>query len=286
MGATVVLKLDAARGARLKVALEEAGFAEHPTAYADFGFKGEGVTAVRYTSGKFVVQGKDAKAFVDKWLPDLAEKPPQMAEAMIGGDESGKGDYFGPLVTAACALTPEILQFLDEVPLRDSKTLSTRDISEAAETLRRVLPHEIVVIGPRKYNQLYESFGNLNRLLAWAHATAIRKVVEKSGVKKVLLDKFCDESVVRRALGETAATLDFRMEVRAESSCPAVAAASILARDAFVRSLRALEREFDCKLPLGAGPPVIKALQALVATKGRGILPDVAKTHFKTGESA
>lgn len=282
-GSTQVLVVDAAASRRLKAALTEAGFADHPTPHADFGFKGEGVTVVRYASGKLVVQGKDSRDFVAKWLPESAPKAPVLEAAMIGADESGKGDYFGPVVCAACALEPEVLQFLDEVPLKDSKTLSARDISEAADTLRRVLKHEIVVIGPRKYNELYDKFGNLNRLLAWAHATAIKKVVAASGVKRILLDKFCDQSVVERALGEARAGLDFRMEVRAESN-PAVAAASILARDAFVRSLKKLEREFDCKLPLGAGAPVVKALQALVASKGRAILPDVAKLHFKTTE--
>jgi ribonuclease HIII len=280
---TQVLQLEAAASKRLRLALAEAGFAEHPTPYADFGFKGEGVTVVKYSSGKLVIQGKDARDFVAKWIPEHAPKNAELAESMIGCDESGKGDYFGPLVAAACALEPDVAKFLDEVPLRDSKTLSARDVSEAAETLRRVLKYEIVVIGPRKYNELYAKFGNLNRLLAWAHATAIKKVVEKTGVKKILLDKFCDQGVVERALGESLTGLDFKMEVRAESN-PAVAAASILARDAFVRSLKKLEREFDCKLPLGAGAPVTKALQALVADKGKAILPDVAKIHFKTSD--
>jgi ribonuclease HIII len=278
---TQVLKLDATAARRLKAALAEAGFADHPTPYADFGFKGEGVTVVLYSSGKLVIQGKDSGEFLAKWMPEHAPKAPVLAEALIGADESGKGDYFGPLVAAACALEPDVARFLDEVPLRDSKTLSARDVAEGAETLRRVLKYEIVIINPRKYNELYDKFGNLNRLLAWAHATAIRKVVEKTGIKKILLDKFCDQGVVERALGASLVGLDFRMEVRAEAN-PAVAAASILARDAFVRSLKKLEREFDCKLPLGAGPPVTKALQALVADKGRAVLLDVAKLHFKT----
>lgn len=283
-GSTLVMQLDAAAGRKLRLALEAAGFASHEVPYADFGFKGEGVSVVKYSSGKVVIQGKESKEFVGRYLAEHAPKPPSLPEPLVGADESGKGDYFGPLVAAACAVDPEVLKFLDETPIADSKTMSARDISEAAETLRRVLPHEIVVIGPRKYNELYEKFGNLNRLLAWAHATAIKKVVEKSGVKKVLLDKFCDQSVVERALGEARVGLDFKMETKAESN-PAVAAASILARDAFVRSLKKLEREFDCKLPPGAGDPTLKALKVLVAAKGRGVLMDVAKLHFKTTES-
>jgi ribonuclease HIII len=286
-GTTTVVQLDAARAKKLRAELTEAGFAAvDPPAYADFAFKGEGVSVVRYSSGKLVVQGKESREFLAKWLGEAAPKRAEFAEALIGADESGKGDYFGPLVVAACALDPEVYRFLDEVPLRDSKTLSAKEISEAAETLKNVLPerHKTFVLWPRKYNELYDRFGNLNRLLAWMHAKTITEVAEKSGVKRVLLDKFCEQVVVERALGEAKRGIDFRMEVRAEAN-PAVAAASILARDAFVRSLKWLEREHDCKLPPGAGEPTVKALRALVATKGRAILPEVAKLHFKTTES-
>ena len=282
-GNTTVVQLDAARSRKLKAELLDAGFATtDPPAYADYAFKGEGVAIVKYSSGKVVIQGKESREFIEKWLPESVPKRAELAEAMIGADESGKGDYFGPLVVAACALEPEIYKFLDEIPLRDSKTLSAREISEAAEALKAVLPqkHRVFVLWPRKYNELYAKFGNLNRLLAWMHAKAITEVVEASGVKKILLDKFCDQSVVERALGDARKGLDFHMEVRAESN-PAVAAASILARDAFVRSLKWLEREHDCKLPPGAGDPTQKALRALVADKGRTILPEVAKLHFK-----
>jgi ribonuclease HIII len=147
--------------------------------------------------------------------------------------------------------------------------------------LRRTVPFEIVAIGPKKYNELYAKFGNLNTLLAWAHKTAILDLVKRTGCKKVLLDKFADERVMDRAFGAARTDLDFTMRTKAESE-PAVAAASILARDAFVRGLRRLSKQIGFDLPLGAGAPVDKALRGLCAQKGEAILSEVAKTHFKT----
>jgi ribonuclease HIII len=278
---TQVVPLDRVRAESLRARLDEAGFGFHDVAHARFAAKGEGVNLVYYTSGKLVLQGKELREFLERWLPEAAPKPPELADAMIGADEAGKGDYFGPLVTAAVYLEPDVARFLDEVPLRDSKTLSAAEIETGAEMLRRVVPHEIVAIGPKKYNELYEKFRNVNTLLAWAHKTAILALVKRTGCKKILLDKFADERVMDRAFGAERAGLDFTMRTKAESE-PAVAAASILARDAFVRGVRRLSREIGFKLPLGAGDPVDKALRALRVEKGEAILSEVAKLHFKT----
>jgi ribonuclease HIII len=282
---TQVVPLDLVRAESLRNALDEAGFTFHEVAHARFAAKGEGVSAVYYESRKLVLQGKDLREFLERWLPEALPKPPEVEDAMIGADEAGKGDYFGPLVTAACLLEPDVARFLDEVPLRDSKTLSPSEIETGAEMLRRTCQHEIVVIGPAKYNELYAKFRNLNSLLAWAHKTAILGLVKKSGCKKILLDKFADESVMKRAFGAEYAGLDFTMRTKAESE-PAVAAASILARDAFVRGVRRLSKQIGFTLPLGAGDPVDRAVRNLVAQKGEAILPEVAKMHFKTTEKA
>lgn len=278
---TLVVPIDARAAARLKAALEAAGFAFHDVAHARFGAKGEGVSIACYDSGKLVLQGRELREFLERWLPEAAPKPPAVTIAMIGADEAGKGDYFGPLVAAAAYLEPDVARFLDEVPLRDSKTMSATEIRDGAEMLRRTVPHEIVAISPKKYNELYAKFRNVNSLLAWAHKTAISALVAKTGCKKVLLDKFADESVMRRAFGAPFTELDFTMRTKAESE-PAVAAASILARDAFVRGVARLSKTIGFKLPLGAGDPVDRALRGLVAQQGEAVLGEVAKLHFKT----
>jgi ribonuclease HIII len=278
---TQVVALDPVRAESLRARLDEAGFTFHDVAHARFAAKGEGVNVVYYTSGKLVLQGRDLREFLERWLPEALPKAAEVKDAMIGADEAGKGDYFGPLVAAAVYLEPEVARFLDEVPLRDSKTMSASEIEAGAEMLRRVVPHEIVAIFPKKYNELYEKFRNVNTLLAWAHKTAILDLVKRTGCRKILLDKFADERVMDRAFGAERAGLDFTMRTKAESE-PAVAAASILARDAFVRGVRRLSKQIGVNLPLGAGDPVDRAVRGLMAQKGEPFLCEVAKVHFKT----
>ncbi|NRA96438.1 MAG: ribonuclease HIII [Planctomycetes bacterium] len=275
-------RIDDATGEALEAMLRDAAYEFREVAHAHFGAKGESVSVVWYSSGKLVVQGKGASEFRLHRLQELTGLPTARLEvATIGCDEAGKGDYFGPLVAAAVAMTPAEEQFLDEVPLVDSKVLGDRQIGVAAEHLRNVLPHEVVVIGPRRYNELYAKFQNVNHLLAWAHAKAMLAVKDKSGVNHVLLDKFCDESVVKRALGARASEIDLLARPRAEDD-PAVAAASLLARDAFVRGIDRLRHVAGRPLPKGAGSPVLKAGRALVKERGRSILTEVAKVHFRT----
>lgn len=277
-----VTELERAPALRLESMLRDAGYEFRTVEHAVFGAKGEGVNVVYYGSGKLVVQGKGASDFRLHRLSEITGPPvARLKERTIGCDEAGKGDYFGPLVVAACALSPEEERFLDEVPLKDSKTLSDPQIRDAAEHLRGVLPHEIIVISPRRYNEMYASFGNLNSLLAWAHAKAMLAVAEKSGCKNVLLDEFCERGVVVRALGARVKDVDLVTRTKAESD-PAVAAASILARDAFVRGLYRLRDVAGMPLPKGAGSPVLEAGRKLVKAKGRAILAEVAKLHFKT----
>jgi len=277
-----VTSLERDAGARLQALLEGAGYEFRDVAYARFAAKGEGVNAVFYESGKLVVQGKGTTDFRLHRLTEIIGEPQaRLAEATIGCDETGKGDYFGPLVAAAVAMTPDEERFLDEVPLVDSKTLSDRKIAEAAEHLRNVVQYEVVAISPRRYNEMYVNFQNVNTLLAWAHAKAMTAVHDRTGIRRVLLDRFCDDKVVLRALGPRAADIDLEARPRAEDD-PAVAAASLIARDAFVQGLHRLKGVAGMPLPKGAGAPVLRAGRALVRDKGRGILHEVAKLHFKT----
>ena len=276
---TWVTELTAAQGRALRRLLMEAGYAFRDVDHAVFGAKGEGVNVVLYRSGKLVIQGRGQEAFRQERLIDVIGLPkPRLTAPLIGCDEAGKGDYFGPLVVAACALRPEEEPFLPLSP-GDSKLMSDVGVRNAAEAIRPVLAHEIISISPKRYNELYESFRNLNQLLAWAHAKAMTALSDRTGIRDVLLDRFAAESVVLRALGRT--EIDLRQETKAESN-PAVGAASILARAAFLEGLEALSRETGLKLAKGAGDPVLRAGRAIVREHGRGALDDVAKLHFAT----
>jgi ribonuclease HIII len=203
-------------------------------------------------------------------------------EGHVGVDESGKGDFFGPLVIAACYVGPEHLAELEGV--RDSKKLTDPVSLKLSTVIQRTCPHAVVAIGPAKYNELYEKFRNLNRLLAWGHARAIENVLAQQPSDLVISDQFADPAGLKRQLFEKGRTIRLHSMVRAEADI-AVAAASILARAEFLRRLRRLSEEFGIDLPKGASSQVIDAGKRFVAKHGASELGKVAKLHFKTTQT-
>ncbi|MBS1704871.1 MAG: ribonuclease HIII [Armatimonadetes bacterium] len=201
-----------------------------------------------------------------------------MVAGHIGVDESGKGDYFGPLVIAACYVGPEHLAELEGV--KDSKKVTDPIALRLAGKIKAVCPHSVIAIGPAKYNELYAKMRNLNKLLAWGHARAIENVLEVSPCDLVISDQFADPAGLKRQLFEKGRSITLESRVRAESDI-AVAAASILARAEFLRKLEALSVEFGQKFPKGAGQVKDPARQ-FIAKNGREKLGQVAKLHFKT----
>ena len=211
---------------------------------------------------------------VEPVLPD--------APAWIGSDESGKGDYFGPLVVAAVALTADDWRVLPELGVSDSKTLADARATALASQIREAFPHEVVVIMPPRYNQLWQKVGSVNKVLAWAHARAIENVATKEpSATAAVADQFGDEALIRNALFEKGRDLRLVQMPRAERD-PAVAAASVLARAEFLRRLDRLGRSAGVRLPKGASSQVDAMARALVKSKGREFLSEIAKVHFKT----
>lgn len=208
----------------------------------------------------------------------------------IGSDESGKGDYFGPLVAAAVYVNDRTEDALTRAGVRDSKQLSDAGAGEIATDIRRILGTDAiatVLIAPQRYNELYsqvtDSKGkpNLNELLAWAHSRAIRDLFGVHPCGLVVTDRFGGEHLMRRRLAGLSSDLEYLQFPRAESDT-AVAAASIIARDRFLAGLNRLSTEIGFSLPKGAGPPVLLAGGELVKRFGPAILDRVAKLHFKT----
>ncbi len=194
-------------------------------------------------------------------------------------DESGKGDYFGPLVIAACYVGPVQEAVLEGV--QDSKKLADKKALSLAEEIKRVCPHAVIAIGPERYNELYAEIKNLNRLLEWGHAQAIAKVHELEPCRDVISDRFADPRGLVAKLKKKGLDVDLVSRVRAESDM-AVAAASILARAEFLRRLDSLASVAGFPLPKGAGSPVLAAGRRFVAHVGKDRLGEVAKLHFKT----
>jgi ribonuclease HIII len=206
-----------------------------------------------------------------------------MADERIGVDESGKGDFFGPLVIAACYVAPHHYAELEGV--QDSKRLSDGRATELARAIKRHCPHEVVAIGPAKYNELYDRIRNLNRLLAWGHAQAIQKVLEQQPCRLAISDQFANPAYLHGLLEKKGMDIELVSVVRAEADL-AVAAASVLARAEFLTRLKRLGEECGVALPKGAGPQVDQAAARIIKARGVEALRSVGKLHFKTVEKA
>ncbi len=199
----------------------------------------------------------------------------------IGIDESGKGDYFGPLVIAAVFVTQALEQDLALMQVRDSKKISDGRILEMAPDIRLLCPHSLVAIGPQRYNELYAKINNLNRLLAWGHARALENLLQLVDCDLAIADRFGDERLILNALQEKGKQIRLVQRTKAESDL-AVAAASILARAEFLQRLDRLSQELSTTLPKGASAAVELAGRMVVKKYGRDRLGAVAKLHFKT----
>jgi ribonuclease HIII len=202
----------------------------------------------------------------------------------IGIDESGKGDYFGPLVVAAVFVDRITQGELALINVRDSKKISDGRILDMAPDIRMLCPHSIIAIGPQRYNELYAQIRNLNRLLAWGHAKALETLLDKVSCGRAISDQFGDERLILNALQEKGRTIVLEQRHKAESDL-AVAAASILARAEFLLRLKRLSDQFGTALPKGASSVVELAGRMIVKKHGAEQLASVAKLHFKTTQS-
>ena len=201
--------------------------------------------------------------------------------ARIGMDEAGKGDFFGPLCVAALYAEGEGIAELLKLGVKDSKQISDEPILKLARKIRAQFPHCIIRLFPQKYNELYGRFKNLNRLLAWAHAAAVAEVSQKTQCRKAILDQFTERPIVQEMLKAKHIEIDLEQRVRAEEDV-VVAAASVLARAAFLEGLETLSQEIGTTLPKGASNQVVLTGIKLVKQHGPEVLEKVGKSHFKT----
>jgi ribonuclease HIII len=210
----------------------------------------------------------------------MTPQPSRMIER-IGIDESGKGDYFGPLVIAAVFVDATTQGELRLMQVRDSKKISDGRILEMAPDIKTICPHSVIAIGPPKYNELYAKIRNLNRLLAWGHAKALETLLERVTCERAISDQFGNERLILNVLQEKGRKIVLEQRTKAESDL-AVAAASILARAEFLLRLKRLSSEVGTTLPKGASPAVELAAKMIIKKHGQDRLGSVAKLHFKT----
>ena len=288
--------LTPAQAATLRKILVERGFEFETKPHALFSARKGKLNVTVYQKGpKVLVQGKDTEDFLRFTLePEVIGEAkigyeeiqdPEQFEPHFGIDESGKGDFFGPLVIAGVFTDAAIARKLIDAGVMDSKRVtSAARIRLLAAAIRAVpgVAFEVVSIGPERYNEMYASFKNLNRLLAWGHARVIEKLAAaRPECPRALSDQFARRDVLERALRDKGLALRLDQRTKGESDI-AVAAASILARERFVEWMDKTSAASGVKLPLGASSAVTVAGREVIARHGREALGKVAKLHFKT----
>jgi len=281
---------------KLRLLLDELGFEFVPKQWTIFFAQKNKLSVAVYEKGpKVLVQGKGVEEFVQFQLePKILGQAklgyeevhsPEMFQPHFGIDESGKGDFFGPLVIAGVYVDPGIARKLLDGGVQDSKRIgSDARIRALADLIRKSTLGlvDTVLIGPAKYNELYEKFANLNSLLGWGHARVIENLlVKKPDCPRSLSDQFADKRVIERSLLKHGQKIDIVQRPRAESDI-AVAAASILAREAFINWLERKGKEIGLRLERGVSASVKESAKKLVETNGAGALREMAKVHFRT----
>ena len=293
-------KLNETQADALEKYVRAENFVFRDVPYARFAGEKNKVNVVFYQSGKLVVQGKGTQEFVEFVLePQILQQVklgyetvlnPELLAPRIGVDESGKGDFFGPLCVAGVYINESVVKAWEDAGVRDSKNISSDNKMRELAKLIRETPGcvtSVVPIGNEAYNRLYAKMGSVNTLLAWGHARIIENLMTQAHRMipppvRAISDQFAhDKETVGRALMTLGRSIELVQRHKAEEDL-AVAAASIMARNEFVTRLGMLENQFGMKLPKGASAAVDQAAKDFIATHGVENLGKVAKMHFRT----
>ena len=287
------------QAAALKAWLQAHHYQFREVPYARYAAEKEKTSLVFYESGKLVVQGKGTREFIEFILePEVLKEArlgyeavlnPELLLPRLGVDESGKGDFFGPLCIAGVYVNESVVKAWAGAGVRDSKNISSdnkiRELSELIINTPGCVT-TVVPVGNEAYNRLYASMKSVNTLLAWGHARAIENLM---GLRhrmvpppvRAISDQFAsNKKTVAEALMTLGREIELIQKHRAEEDL-AVAAASILARNEFITWLARFEKQFEMKLPRGASAAVDAAAKEFIADHDLKMLPKVAKMHFR-----
>ena len=280
--------------------LADHGYRFRDVPYARFAAEKDKTNVVFYESHKLVVQGKGTQEFVEFVLePEILKEArvgyesvlnPEMLLPRLGVDESGKGDFFGPLCVAGAYVNESVVKAWKDSGIRDSKNIgSDKKMKELAELIRKTpgCVSTVVPIGNEAYNRLFFKMRSVNAMLAWGHARVIENLMllkhqMNPAPVRAISDQFASKKeVVAMALMSLGREIELVQKHKAEADL-AVAAASILARNEFVTRLGALGKKFGLIFPKGASAAVDAAAKEFIAKHGVENLPKVAKMHFRT----
>lgn len=267
-----------------------------------------GAVITAYKSGRVLFQGRSASEEFKKWAPMKREiakggrtastkkrkqtTAPFLSTNHIGSDESGTGDYFGPITACAVYVTEKDLLLLKEMNVRDSKTITDATIFEMVNHIKNLnITYSLMILHNERYNELQRRGWTQGKMKAMLHQGVINKVVEKIGdtpYDGILIDQFCErDTFIRHIQSEGMKLHDgTHFMTKAESHSLAVACASIIARASFVQELDQISNRIGVKLPKGASRKVDEVAAEIIRKKGIGYLNSIAKVHFATTNKA
>lgn len=284
--------------------LKQKGYSFHSLAYTEFAAVREKVNVTLYRSGKLLVQGKGTQDFVQFVLePEVIGKAelgyedilnPERLTPRLGVDESGKGDFFGPLCVAGVYVNESVVKAFEAEGIQDSKQISSdKQIAQLAKKIFQTpgcVP-TVVTIGNEAYNRLHKRMGSINRLLAWGHARAIEDLMEgkrqmSPPPRFALSDQFAkSKTLTENAIMSAGREIKLIQRHKAETDV-AVAAASVIARREFLRRLGKLEKQYRLPFPKGASKTVDDAAKQFLETHSAEEFRKVAKLHFRNAARA
>lgn len=252
----------------------------------------ENVTVVIHYGKKGInlhLQGKNTTEFFSKIKEKINSEVEKTKnrfdepESYIGVDESGKGDLFGPLVIAGFYLTETNRKVLIDFGIRDSKLMSDSKVKEIAKILRESFKENYIVvqINPKRYNELYEEMGNLNKILAWGHARCIETLTKRFNASKAISDQFGDEKFINNSLMKEGRQIELLQTTHGERYL-AVATASILARDTFLNWIEKTSKVLGIKIQKGASDKTLEVARKIKERFGEEKLGELIKLHFKS----
>ncbi|MBR0477632.1 MAG: ribonuclease HIII [Solobacterium sp.] len=278
MNTVITLTLDEAQQKELEC--RYSAFRTDPPAWALFQLRPEGCTITCYSSGKTVFQGKRAEEYAAEYRKDDTVVLPQ-----AGSDEVGTGDYFGPVCVAAVYLDRNSMPLIQKLGVRDSKQMTDDIIRRTAPHLMEHLIHSLLIVPPEKYNDIHRQY-NMNAVKSLLHNQAYNSLKERIALPELMvIDQFTPErSYYRYLQGRGDIVTGIRFETKAENAYPAVGAASIIARYAFLRTMDRMEEEWQMNFAKGSGTAADDCAREFVRLYGRERLSQVAKIHFKNTE--
>ncbi|HLU20917.1 ribonuclease HIII [Lederbergia graminis] len=271
-----------------------------------FSAKKNGCTITAYKSGKVMFQGPGNEEESSRWGTPIVKGTSKVSQAktsgnalpkdisslsVIGTDEVGKGDYFGPLTVVAAYVDKKQIPLLQELGVKDSKDLKDPEIVRIAKDLLTFLPYSLLKLPNPKYNRLQASGMTQGKMTAILHNQAINHLLEKIAPERpdaILVDQFAEAPIYFRHLQgqKQICRQNVYFSTKAESIHLAVAAASILARYAFIKAFDKLSDKAGFTLTKGAGSKVDHAAARIIKTQGIEALNEYTKLHFANTEKA